>query len=77
MLTICSFPIIHPKIPQLFLQSSLLFNAIAFYACKQILRLENLKTKQAMNMKFNVYYVEAIIYLLFYNLHDRAFQFLL
>ena len=33
--TICTFPIIHPRTPKLFLQRSLVFNITAFYACKQ------------------------------------------
>ena len=33
--TIYSFPIIHPRSSQLFLQRSLLFNIIVFYASKQ------------------------------------------
>ena len=41
--TICSFPIIHPRTSQLFLQCSLLFNIIAFYACKQIFTAEKFK----------------------------------
>ena len=41
--TICSFPVIHPRSSQLYLQRSLLFNTIAFYACKQIFTAEKFK----------------------------------
>ena len=41
--TICTFPIIHPKNSQLFLQGSLLFDIKAFYACKQIFTVEKFK----------------------------------
>ena len=34
--TICIFPVIRPRTSQVLLQRSLLFNNIAFYACKQI-----------------------------------------
>ena len=40
------------------------------------LRLNNLKTRTAMNAKISVFAIcdEAIIYLLLYNLHDRTFM---
>ena len=41
--TICSFPIIPPRTPQLFLKRSLLFNIIAFYVCKQTFTAEKVK----------------------------------
>ena len=42
-----------------------------------MLWLNNLKTKTAMNAKISVFVicVEAIIYLLLYNLHDCTFNF--
>ena len=42
----------------------------------KISRLNNVKTRTAMNAKISVLviYVETIIYLLLYNLHDCAFK---
>ena len=40
------------------------------------LRLNNLKTRTAVNAKFSVFVicVKAVIYLLLYNLHDCTFK---
>ena len=42
------------------------------------LRLNNLKTRTAMNEKVSVFIncVEAILHLLFYNMHDCTFHYL-
>ena len=42
----------------------------------QTLRLNNLKTRTAMNVKISVFviFIEEIIYFLLYNLHDCTFN---
>ena len=47
-----------------------------FYVYKQNLWLDNLKTRTSMNAKASVFVicVEAIIYLLLYNVHDFTFN---
>ena len=61
-----------------FLKSSLLFNSFycLFLFINKILRLSNLKPRAAVNAKSAVFdiYVEAIIHLLLYNLHDCTFK---
>ena len=59
-----------------FLKSSLFNNFIVFSVYKKTLRLNNVKTRTAMNVKIVVFVIcdEAIIYLLLYNLHDCAFK---
>ena len=59
----------------IFLKSILLFNSFCCLLNKT-LRLNNLKTRPAMNEKISVFVfcVEAIIYLLLYNLHDCTFK---
>ena len=63
----------------IFLKSSLLFNCFycLFLFTNKTLRLNNLKTRTPMNVKIPVFVicVEAIIYLLLYNLHDCTFKF--
>lgn len=67
---------------QLFIQESLNFSdkvacflkLLFFRLVNKFLQLKNFKSNQAMNMKFSVYYVEAIIYLMLYNLYDCAFE---
>ena len=61
----------------IFLKSRLLFNN--FYSLlftSKTLRLNNFKTRTAMNAKISVFviYIKAIIYLLLYNLHDCTFN---
>ena len=62
----------------IFTKSSLLFNSLYcfFLFINKTLRLDNLKTKTAMNAKVLVFVicVEAIKYLLLYNLHDCTFD---
>ena len=50
--------------------------SIVFSVYKQTLRLNNLKTRTAMNTRISVFIicVEAIIYLLLYDLHDCTFK---
>ena len=59
-------------------KSSLLFQQflLPFLFINKILRLNNVKTRTAMNVKTSVFviYDEAIIYLLLYNLHDCIFK---
>ena len=49
---------------------------MSFLFINKTLRLNNLKTRTAMNAKISVFVVcvEAIIYLLLYNLHDCTFK---
>ena len=59
------------------LKSSLFFNSFyCFFVYKKTLRLNNLKTRSAMNAKVSVFVicVGAIIYLLLYSLHDCTFN---
>ena len=79
ILIICNFVVIHmwkfwfSKKVAYFLTRSMVFSV----SSKQsLLRLNNFKTIEAMNVKFSrfVIYVEAIIYLVLYNLHDRTFN---
>ena len=69
-----SFPILYELLVKLaiFLKSSLHFNSFYCLFINKNLRLNNLKTRTAMNAKISVFVisVEAIIYLLLYNLHD-------
>ena len=62
----------------IFLKSSLLFNSFycLFLFVNKTLRLNNFKTRTDMNAKISVLiiFVEAIIYLLLYNLHDCTFK---
>ena len=61
----------------IFLKSSLLFNSFYFFLfINKILGLNNLKTRSVTNAKISVLVigVEAIIYLLLYNLHDCTFK---
>ena len=55
-----------------------MFNILHYLFCLQtnVLRLNNLKTEQVTSAKFSefVLYVEAIIYLLLYNLHGFTFK---
>ena len=50
--------------------------SVAFSVYKQALRLNNSKTRIAINVKISVFAicVEAIMYLLLYNLHDCTFK---
>ena len=52
---------------------------LSFLFINKTLRLNNLKSRTAMNAKISVFIicVEAIIYLLLYNLHDCTFKCLL
>ena len=58
------------------LKTYFLVVSIAFHVDKQNLRLNNLKTRTAMNAKILVFVVcvEAIIYLLLCNLHNCTFK---
>ena len=49
---------------------------MSFLFTNKTLRLNNLKTRAAMNAKISVFItcVEAITYLLLYDFHDRAFK---
>ena len=49
---------------------------LPFLFINKTLRLNNLKTRTAMNAKTSVFviYIEAIIYLLLHNLHDCTFN---
>ena len=49
---------------------------MSFLFTNKTLRLNNLKTRAAMNAKISVFVtcVEAIIYLLLYDFHDCAFK---
>ena len=53
------------------------FSTVSFLFTKKTLRLNNLKTRPATNAKISVFVicVEAIIYLLSYNLHDCTFNY--
>ena len=75
--TIYNFAVIYP--------SNLLFSltvayfltaSIVFSVYRQTLRLNNLKTRPAMNTKISVFVicVKPVIYLLRYNLHDCTFN---
>ena len=57
-----------------FLKNSLLFNSFyfLFLFINKTLRLNNLKTKTAMNAKISAF--EVIIYLILYNMHDCIFN---
>ena len=64
--TICNFAVIYPR--------NLSFS---FLFINKTLRLNNLKTRTAMNAKISVFffiYVKAIIYMLLCNLHDCTFK---
>ena len=78
ILAIYNFVIIYPMKFAIFLKSILLFNSFYCLFCftKKPLRLNNLKTRTAMNAKVLVFVVcvEAITYLLLYNLHDCTFK---
>ena len=60
----------------LFLKSSILFNNFYSLFIKKNLRLNNLKTRRAMNGKTSVFvtFAEAIICLLLLNLHYCTFK---
>ena len=62
----------------IFLKSSLLLQQfiLSFLFINKTLRLNNLKTRAAMNAKVSLFVicVEAIIYLLLYNLQDFTFK---
>ena len=63
----------------IFLKSSLLFNSfycLSFLLINKTLRLNNFKTRTAINAKISVFvtYVEAIIDFLLYNLHNCTFN---
>ena len=61
----------------IFEKSSLLFKfLLSFLFINKILWLNNLKTRTAMNVTISVFVicVEAMIYLLLYNLHDCTFK---
>ena len=60
------------------LKSSLLFNSFYCLFINKTLRLNNVKIRTAINAKNSVFVicVEAIIYLLLYNLRDCTFKFL-
>ena len=62
----------------IFLKRSLLFNSSCclFLFVNKTLRLNNFKTRRSMNAKISVFviFVEAVIYLLLYNLHDCTFN---
>ena len=62
----------------IFLKSSLLFTSFYCLFCLQnkALRINNLKTRTAMNLKISVLVIsiEAILHLLLYNLHDCVFN---
>ena len=49
---------------------------MSFLFINKTLQLNNLKTTTAMNAKISVFFisVQAIIYLLLYNLHDCTFN---
>ena len=49
---------------------------LSFLFINKILQLSNLKTRTGMNMKISVFVisVQAIIYLLLYDLHDCTFN---
>ena len=57
-------------------KSGLLFNSFYFLFIMKMLRLNHLKTRTAVNANISVFLicVEAIIYLLLYNLHDCTFK---
>ena len=59
----------------IFLKSSLQF-PLSFLFINKTLQLNNLKTRTGMNAKMSVFVVcvEAIIYLLLFNLHARTFN---
>ena len=63
---------------KIFLKSRLLFSSFycPFLFINKTLRLNNLKTRTAMNAKISLFviFVEAIIYLLLYSLHDCVFK---
>ena len=62
----------------IFLKSTLLFNSFYchFYFINKTLRRNNLKTRTTMNAKISLFVIciEAIIYLLLYDLHDCTFK---
>ena len=62
----------------LFFKSDLLFNSFYCLFClsTKLFRLNNLKTRTGMNAKFSRFdiCVKAIMYLLFYNLHECNFN---
>ena len=59
-----------------FLKAYFLTVSIVFSNDKQTLRLNNLKTRTAINAKISLFVicVKAITYLLLYNLHDCTFN---
>ena len=72
---ICDFPVIYPCY---FLEKypTVLTFSIVFLYLNKTLRLNNIKTRTALTAKILVFviFVEAIVYLLFYNLHDYPFN---
>ena len=56
----------------IFLSISLCFNSFCCLFKNKTIRVNNIKTRKAMNAKISVFIicVKAIIYLLLYNLHD-------
>ena len=62
--------------PWNFLLSIIYYFLLSFLFINKTLRLNNLKTRKAMNAKVPVFVtcVEASIYLLLYNLHDCTFN---
>ena len=68
--TIYNFTVIYPL-------AYFLTVSIVFSVDKKTLQLNNIKTRIAMNVKISVLvvFIEAIIYLLLYNLHDCTFKF--
>ena len=60
----------------IFLKSNLFFNISIVFSVYKTLRLNNVKTRSAINAKISVFVicVEAIIYLLLYNLYDCTFK---
>ena len=75
--TIYNFAVIYPWNLQFSYEVTYFLRvSVVFSVYKKILRLNNLKTRTAMNEKFSgiVICVEAIMYLLLYNLHDCTFN---
>ena len=75
---ICNFAVIYLRMKFVsFVKSSLLLTIFVFFLfANKTLRLNNLKTRTAMNAKISVFVIcaEVIIYLLLYNLDDRIFN---
>ena len=76
--TVYDFAVIYYKFA-VFLKSSLLFNSFycLFFLSTKLYDSVALNIRTAMNVKMPVFviWVEAIIYLLLYNLHDCTFNY--